>query len=136
MNQAGFEELQHTADWALRVWAPNREELFRQAAIGMNALMGLKLQDEPVHKKVELYLLAEDDESLLVGFLNEILFYLEIERIGFEDFPLKLNGNRLIAELWGKPIRSIEKPIKAVTFHNLVVQRGEDGLEARLVFDV
>lgn len=135
MNQAGFEELQHTADWALRVWAPNREDLFRQAAIGMNALMGLKLQDEPVHK-VELYLSAEDDESLLVGFLNEILFYLEIERIGFEDFPLKLNDNRLIAELWGKPIRSIEKPIKAVTFHNLVVQRGEDGLEARLVFDV
>lgn len=135
MNQAGFEELQHTADWALRVWAPNQAELFRQAAIGMNSLMGLKLQDEPVHK-VELHLSAEDDESLLVRFLNEILFYLEIERIGFEDFPLKLNGNRLIAELWGRPIRSIEKPIKAVTFHNLVVQCGEDGLEARLVFDV
>jgi len=135
MNQAGFEELQHTADWELRVWAPNRAELFRQAALGMNALMGLKLQNEPLHK-VELYLSAEDDESLLVGFLNEILFYLEIERIGFEDFPLKLNGNGLIAELWGRPIRSIEKPIKAVTFHNLVVQCGEDGLEARLVFDV
>lgn len=135
MKQAGFEELQHTADWALRVWAPNRVDLFRQAAIGMNTLMGLKLQDESVHK-VELDLAAEDDESLLVRFLNEILFYLEIERIGFEDFPLKLNGNRLIAELWGRPIRSIEKPIKAVTFHNLVVQRGEDGLEARLVFDV
>lgn len=135
MIQAGFEELQHTADWALRVWAPNRVELFRQAAIGMNSLMGLKLQDETVCE-VELDLAAEDDESLLVCFLNEILFYLEIERIGFEDFPLKLNGNRLIAELWGRPIRSIEKPIKAVTFHNLVVQRGEDGLEARLVFDV
>lgn len=135
MTRAGFEELQHTADWALRVWAPNQAELFRQAAIGMNTLMGLKLQDEPV-QRVELDLAAGDDESLLVSFLNEILFYLEIERIGFEDFPLKLKGNRLIAELWGKPIRSIEKPIKAVTFHNLVVQRDEDGLEARLVFDV
>ncbi|GIV63761.1 MAG: archease [Bellilinea sp.] len=135
MNKAGFEELQHTADWALRVWAPDRDELFRQAAIGMNTLMGLKLEEGPV-RCVDFHLTAEDDESLLVSFLNEILFYLEIDRIGFEDFPLKLKGNILEAELWGKPIRSIEKPIKAVTFHNLVVQRGEDGLEARLVFDV
>ncbi|MFN7036422.1 MAG: archease [Bellilinea sp.] len=135
MNKAGFEELQHTADWALRVWAPDRAELFRQAALGMNTLMGLNFEEEP-GGRVDLHLTAEDDESLLVSFLNEILFYLEIDRIGFEDFPLKLNGNRLDAELWGKPIRSIEKPIKAVTFHNLVVERGADGLEARLVFDV
>ncbi len=135
MNKAGFEELQHTADWALRVWAPDRAELFRQAALGMNTLMGLNFEEE-AGGRVDLHLTAEDDESLLVSFLNEILFYLEIDRIGFEDFPLKLNGNRLDAELWGKPIRSIEKPIKAVTFHNLVVERGADGLEARLVFDV
>ncbi|GAP10133.1 uncharacterized conserved protein [Bellilinea caldifistulae] len=135
MNKAGFEELQHTADWALRVWAPDRAELFRQAAMGMNTLMGLKLEGQPI-RRVDLQLTAEDDESLLVAFLNEILFYLEIDRIGFEDFPLKLNGNRLDAELWGKPIRSIEKPIKAVTFHNLVVQHSAEGLEARLVFDV
>lgn len=135
MSKAGFEEVQHTADWALRVWAPERSELFRQAALGMNALMGLRLQDGP-ERRVEFHLSAEDDESLLVSFLNEVLFYLEIDRIGFEDFPVKLNNSRLDAELWGKPIRSIEKPIKAVTFHNLVVRRGEDGLEARLVFDV
>ncbi len=135
MNNAGFEEIQHTADWALRVWAPNRCELFRQAAMGMNTLMGLKVQDEPA-RRIEIHLTAEDDESLLVSFLNEVLFYLEIDRIGFEDFPLKLKGNRLYAELWGKPIRTIEKPIKAVTYHNLVVRRGENGLEARLVFDV
>lgn len=135
MGKCGFEELQHTADWALKVWAPDEAELFRQAALGMNALMGLKLANEPA-RRVKISLSAEDTESLLVAFLSEILFHLEIERIGFEDFSVKLNGNRLIAELWGKPIRSIEKPIKAVTFHNLVVKRGEDGLEAQLVFDV
>ncbi len=135
MGKCGFEELQHTADWALKVWAPDKAELFRQAALGMNVLMGLKLANEHA-RRVEISLSAEDTESLLVAFLSEILFHLEIERIGFEDFSVKLNRNRLNAELWGKPIRSIEKPIKAVTFHNLVVKRGEDGLEAQLVFDV
>jgi len=31
---SGFEEIRHTADWALRVWAPDLSTLFTQAAQG------------------------------------------------------------------------------------------------------
>ena len=31
----GFEEIRHTADWALRVWASNLSELLTEAARGM-----------------------------------------------------------------------------------------------------
>ena len=36
----GFEEITHTADWALRVWADDLEGLFAEAARGMYALSG------------------------------------------------------------------------------------------------
>jgi hypothetical protein len=37
-KQAGFEEVSHTADWALRVWSPDFVGLLEQAARGMNFL--------------------------------------------------------------------------------------------------
>ena len=35
---AGHEEVQHTADVAIRVWAPTLACLFVEAALGMNAI--------------------------------------------------------------------------------------------------
>ncbi|MFA5873569.1 MAG: archease [Anaerolineales bacterium] len=38
-----YEELPHTADWCLRVWAADMAGLFAEAARGMNALSGVRL---------------------------------------------------------------------------------------------
>ncbi|MEN4011147.1 MAG: archease [Chloroflexota bacterium] len=135
MSQSGFEEIQHTADWALRIWAPDLPELFRQAGLGMNALMGLDLEKRPT-RPVSMVLAAEDVESLLVEFLNEVVYYLEIEQTGFSDYSIRLDGAALVAELDGCRVRGLEKPIKAVTFHNLAIETIGNGVEARLVFDV
>ena len=79
---AGFQEIEHTADWALRVWAPDLAGLFIQAATGMNVLMEVML--EPViRQEQQLSLSAADDETLLVTFLEEILFFTEQDDIGF-----------------------------------------------------
>lgn len=135
MSQSGFEEIQHTADWALRIWSADLAGLLRQAGLGMNALMGLEL-DKNQSCPVSITLAAADAESLLVAFLNEILFYQEVEGIGFADYPLSLDGLSLKAELAGFPVHRMEKPVKAVTFHNLVIEPVGEGLEARVVFDV
>lgn len=37
MRDSGFEELHHTADWSLRVWAGDRPALFEAAARRMNS---------------------------------------------------------------------------------------------------
>lgn len=135
MNQSGFEEIQHTADWALRVWAPDLTGLLCQAGLGMNALMGLDL-DQRQPCSVSFTLSASDGESLLVAFLNEILYYLEVERIGFADFALRLDGLTLTAALAGFPVRRMEKPVKAVTYHDLAIEPVGGSLHVRVVFDV
>ncbi len=132
---AGFREIQHTADWALRVWAPDMTELLRQAAAGMQRLMGLHLSRGEGLRK-EIHLTAGDYESLLVAFLNEILYWIESEGVACEQYSLALDGCRLSGNISCRPVESMVKEIKAVTFHNLRIVKKNGLFETVIVFDV
>jgi SHS2 domain-containing protein len=135
-KEAGFEEIDHTADWAYRVWGPNLEELFMQAALGLFALAGAELEAEPVVVR-ELQLRGVDSESLLVAWLNELLYLHESEGLGFNQFDIEhLDRHRLQVRVTGAPVRSWLKFIKAVTYHDLSIRETGAGLEATLVIDV
>jgi SHS2 domain-containing protein len=131
----GFEEVAHTADWSMRVWADDLASLFAEAARGMNALAGVRLSGEG---QVEKHFAAEapDVESLLVAFLSELVYYQEQENLTFTDFKVQIGGSLLSVDMKGKPTRSMDKAIKAVTYHNLRIQRTARGLEAEIVLDV
>jgi SHS2 domain-containing protein len=131
----GFQEQPHTADWALEVWAPDLVGLLQQAARGMYALMHTHLQPEP-RAAYRFEIAAPDQETLLVTFLSELLYFTQRDEVGFDIFDLTLQVDRLVAAIEGAPIESIAKEIKAVTFHNLTVRKTERGLEATIVFDV
>ncbi|MBW4493030.1 MAG: archease [Oscillatoria princeps RMCB-10] len=135
-KEAGFEEIDHTADWAYRIWGPNLEELFIQGALGLFALAGADLEPEPVVVR-ELQLRGVDSESLLVAWLNELLYLQESEGLGFNQFDIgHLDRHSLHVRVTGAPVRSWLKFIKAVTYHDLSIRTGEAGLEATLVIDV
>jgi protein archease len=132
---AGFQEVEHTADWALDVWAPTLEQLFEQAARGMLALTGIQLSPQAREAR-QLDLLAIDLESLLVNFLNELLYWGESECLAFDNFHLRIQGLHLTGRVEGAPIAEQNKEIKAVTYHNLVVRREAGVFRVRIVFDV
>lgn len=134
-SEQGFSEHEHTADWELEVWAPTLPVLFEQAARGMYALSGIVLNPTP-RKVRQLKLGAFDRESLLVGFLQELLYLGETAGLGFDQFDIRIEDLDLGAILTGAPILSISKEIKAVTYHNLKIYESERGLEVRIVFDV
>ena len=133
--RSGYKEIQHTADWALQVWAPDLTGLMQQAALGMIALMGARLSHDGRLERT-IMVSADDNESLLVAFLNSILYEMELDFIGFDRFELKLDGLNLHARLAGAPLLELQKSIKAVTFHNLEIRPVEAGLETAIVFDV
>jgi SHS2 domain-containing protein len=135
-----FEELPHTADWAMRVRAMDLPELFAESARGMNALSGarpLSAAEGPgpcAHRTVNLS--APDAESLLVAFLSELVYAAEQERLMFDEFKIQIEGQTLKVEMDGAPIASINKSIKAVTYHNLQIREIDGGVEVEIVFDV
>lgn len=131
---SGYQEISHVADVALEVWAPDLESFFIAAARGMLALMGVILAEGSLPSQ-QFQIQGDDPESLLVGFLSELLFWTE-EEIGFHTFNLTFTPGCLHAVVAGAKITSQSKEIKAVTFHNLRIQQGESLLQGIIVFDI
>lgn len=132
-----FEEVEHTADRALRIHGRDLEELFANAAEGLNSLMLASDSADPggVTKRIELE--AADAEDLLVAWLSELAFWAEIECLIFSRFHFtELSPFRLKATIYGGPVKALQKHVKAVTFHNLAIRREPEGLVVTVVFDV
>ena len=134
-KDTGYREVEHTADWSLQIWAPDLNSLFEQAALGMNVLSETKLEVSPRYSR-KMRLDALDDESLLVAFLNELVFIGESENIGFDSFEVTVQDHQLTARLSGATFANRNKEIKAVTYHNLEINSSPNGCEVEIVFDV
>jgi SHS2 domain-containing protein len=130
-----YEEIPHTADWCLRVWAADLPSLFVEAARGMNSLAGMQPAPGPVRRKT-LESTASDPESLLVSFLSELVFASEQENTVFDQFEVQIAGQGLRCKMKGAPLLTVKKNIKAATFHNLHIQQTNRGFEVEIVFDV
>lgn len=131
----GFEEIPHTADWSVRIWAPDLPSLFTEATRAMNSLSGTVIGNSTRVKRT-FETEAPDPESLLVAFLSELLYYQEQEALAFDAFDLRVAAQWLKVEMEGAQIASSEKAIKAVTYHNLKIEKTDQGLETTIVFDV
>jgi SHS2 domain-containing protein len=133
----GFEEVEHTADHALRIFGENLKELFVSAAEGMTSLMVADISGiaGEIEKTIELE--AIDAESLLVEWLSELAYWADAEMLIFKTFRIKhLTENHLVASVTGGKMSALEKLIKAVTYHNLKIKKNKQGLGVTIVFDV
>jgi SHS2 domain-containing protein len=131
----GFEEISHTADWSARIWAPDLPSLFVEAARAMNSLSGT-IAGSASHVIRTFNAEGPDAESLLVAFLSELVYYQEQENLTFDAFDLRVAAQWLKVEMEGTRIESVEKAIKAVTYHNLKIEKTAEGFETTIVFDV
>src|SRR3972149_1508125 len=130
------EEIEHTADWAIRVLAQDLPELFAAAARGMFGLLTDLSEVSPEHS-FEIELRAIDTETLLIDWLNELLYLAEEHDLVFTDFAIhELSDTHLRASARGGRPAELFKAIKAATFNNLSINRIADGLQAEVVFDV
>jgi SHS2 domain-containing protein len=132
-----WEEIPHTADWALRVRGEDLRSLFENAARGMAELIGGEGSPgaETVHSEFSLD--APDLEILLVDWLTELLVMVEDEGTFFTEIGVsEVADLTLRARVAARPGGAFTKHIKAVTYHNLEIRRTEQGFETTIVFDV
>jgi riboflavin kinase/FMN adenylyltransferase len=131
-----FVEIEHTADRALQVWGTGLPDLFAGAARGMYSLMA-DLNGLAATNWCELRLESWDAESLLVDWLNEMLFLTETEGLLFVDFQIEsLTNTELVARAGGVTAPVTKAHIKAATFHDLELVEGPDGWSTVLTLDV
>ena len=135
VEKSGFKELEHTADWALHVWAPDLVQLLITAAKGMYSLSDI-LTDDSEMQNIVLNLPYLDQESLLVDFLSELIFLGEVNNLAAVQYNMSLAEQEITANITAANIINRNKEITAVTFHNLKISSTRQGLDAIIVFDV
>lgn len=136
-HRVAFEEIDHTADRALRIYGSNLRDLFLNAAQGMNSLMVATPISGSEHREKFVALEAMDTESLLVEWLSELAYWAEIEMLVFEEFMVEsVSSTHIRARLYGTRVKKMKKHIKAVTYHNLDIVQTDEGMTATVVFDV
>lgn len=136
----GYRLLEHTADMGIEASGATLEELFAQAAYGLleiiaGAAGALSREEKSVTVR------GGDTEELLVNWLNEVLYLFETGGLFPVDFEVEeVAGNRLKARVVGEPFNpqrhTVEREVKAVTHHQLAVERTADGWRARVYVDL
>ncbi len=136
---AGFELIDHTADVGVVATGRDLKEVFANAARGMFSIIAeLEGIEERVSREVEVT--SDDLESLLIEWLNELLFIFDVEHILFGRFEiLELEDRRLRARVHGEKVdlrrHELKTGIKAATYHMLKIEK-DDVFRAKVIFDV
>jgi SHS2 domain-containing protein len=135
-----FEIFDHTADIGIIVFGKTLEEVFCNAAFGMFSII-TELQRVRESKGITLSVEAEDTESLLVGWLSELLFYQNVREMLLKRFEIKeISKKNLLGEAFGEeydPGRHLlKKEIKTVTYHQLKIEKTREGWQAKVIFDI
>ncbi len=140
MAQRHYEVFEHTADIGIHAFGHTLPELFIHAAQGMESLM---VAPEQVHESVtrEIAVEGHDVVSLMIAWLNELVFLFDTEYLLFRTFEIgaftetSLLGNAS-GELYDAQRHDLSSAIKAVTWHEASVERTNEGYKARIIFDI
>jgi SHS2 domain-containing protein len=134
-----FEVLEHTADIGFRAWGSTFEELLANAALALVAI-AMEVESVQAGEPYPIAAKGEDRESLLVNWLNEVLYYVDGRRIAFCRFDVRPCGEWQASGIgWGEP-RTDAHPakliVKGVTYHQLSIEHDARGWQCMVFLDI
>ncbi len=128
-----FEYFDVTADIGFYAFGKNLNEAFENAGLAIFNIISNTDNIDP-QKSIEFEITSEDEVSLLYDYLEELLFYHEVEFMLFSEFIIEIEKTdddyHLKAIIkgedinWDKHERDCE--IKAITFHQMEVNMSDD----------
>lgn len=128
--------LDHTADIGIEVTAPDIPTLFSEA---VRATAAVILDAEPGEATHPVPVAVESDDvaALLAALLGEALWTFESTGLLPVNADLEVSNTTAAGTFGVVNEVTIGGPaIKAVTYHQLLVERTSDGMRAQVFFDV
>ena len=135
-----YQTIDHTADLGIIVKGPDVKQLFIHAARAMTDLM---VEGDISGKIVvrDVLVEGEDFPDLMVRWLGEILYLFEGENFIVHSIeiksisPIQLKSTLSLSS-FEPEYHQVLREIKAVTYHQISVDKANDGWEARVIFDI
>lgn len=138
--ERAFEVIDHTADVGIIAYGTDMKQIFSNAALGLFSLITAPESiGEELQRKLEV--VAEHRDSLLVEWLNELIYLFDAEHLLFNRFDIdSLTGNKLKATCYGEkfdPLRhKLKLGVKAATYHMLRLDKHSNAYRAHVLFDI
>jgi SHS2 domain-containing protein len=135
-----FEVIEHPADVGFLAYGETLEELFENAALAMFSL-ACDLEGIKESQRREVEASGFDTESLLYAWLAELLALADAEQLVFRRAEVtglaqdRVHGTAH-GEKFDKTRHRAGTYIKAVTYHQLCVERTLEGWRAQVFLDV
>jgi SHS2 domain-containing protein len=138
--RVAYEIIEHPADVGFRAYGATLEELFKNAAEAMMSL-GCALEGIEECERRELVVEGDNLEALLYDWLTEILAIADAEQLVFRRAEvMEVAGGKARGAVYGekfdKSRHCAGTYIKAVTYHQLQVEKTAEGWRAQVFLDV
>lgn len=135
-----FETIDISGDVGLKIYGTSMEDLFSNAAKGLFSLITDTSGIEP-KKTISITAHGENHESLLIAFLNELIFHFDTH--GLIGIVIKIDAitNHVVhATVSGEdfdPERHEGKLLlKAATYHDVSIEESGGRWKAFVMFDI
>ncbi len=140
MTVKTFKVIDHTADVGIIAYGNNIKEVFSHAALALFSLI-TKTTDIEVQIQHDVAITSTNVESLLVEWLNELIYLFDVEHLLLCRFDIKaISDTQLTATCYGETIdilkHRIKTGVKAATYHMLQIERDGHGYKAQVIFDI
>ncbi|MHC5007475.1 MAG: archease [Planctomycetota bacterium] len=135
-----YELFEHTADLGLRVQAPDLDELFAEAGLGLFSVIVDNLDEVRTTRTIDIRIEGRDRLYLLFDWLHELLVTFDTRRLVLTKFRVRLQEDGLDAQALGEELdpdrHRLLHEVKAITYHGLKLEQIAAGWQAEVIVDI
>ena len=144
MMQKRYRMLAHTSDAYIEAMGRSIEEAFEEAAKGMfSVILDLRKVKKREDKNIEISN-AEDIQSLLYSWLEQLLVMFETEKFVPRESKVKIHEKEGVytinALLRGERVSAsshlFKREVKAITYHAMEILKEQDSYKVRFILDL
>ncbi|QDU98482.1 hypothetical protein Pla8534_63510 [Lignipirellula cremea] len=135
-----YEVFEHTADLGLRIEAPQRNELYAEAGLGLFSLITRLDQVRPL-QETAFEVVGQEPAYLLFDLLNELLFRFETQALLVSQIEVTEHDDGLSVlcrgETCDRERHDLHHEVKAITYHGLQIGPApQGGWQAEVIVDI
>lgn len=142
-NNQKFTYFDTTADIGIETTSPNLEEGLKNSAL---ATLNLITDIEKINPKIskEITIKSEDEYALLYDWITELLILLDSENFIASKYELTitqendeylLNG-KIEGDTYDTSIYNYKTEVKAITYHEMSIEKNENNMKIRFIVDL
>lgn len=140
----GYRFLEHTSDAYIEAWGPTLEEAFAESAESLFETM-LSLEKVDPQTETRLNASGHDEKELLYNWLETLLLEFDINGNVYSKFDIEpithdTSSLTLYATVKGEKYQpqkhGSKEEVKAVTYHQMEIQKQPDRTTLRFILDL